>query len=254
MDYVTPPGLEPNPEIMQNFSNRFRTFLSAQSSLSVREPGTTIDLKGGTEYLFPYSAINWDTVVILGQTGDFTRKVFSGNSWQPRLVFKEPQTKPIQLNPYSRFSSFVLTTLEDFPGDFEASLQVKEPEEEQDALDQSQSTDEEFFPSPVVIPIIDMTHGSVRNDGEKDIYTLSGTLACYAPSTDKGFSRLQKEVETLNAVLTKESQSLRRYGILQIAITSKDINTFKSYTEGSIIFDAEIALDLQEDRYWKMPY
>lgn len=254
MDYMRPNNQEHNSEILLNLSNRIRAFLSAQECRKIREPGTTIDLKGGTEYLFPYSAIDWDTVIILGQTGDFTRKVFSGNSWQPRLVFKEPQTKPIQLNPYRRFSSFVLTTLEDFPGDFEASLQMTEPEEEQDPPEQSQAADHEFFPSPVVIPIIDMSHGSVRNDGEKDIYTLTGTLACYAPSTDRGFALLQKEVENLNTVLAQESQSLRRFGILQLAITSKDINTFKSFTEGSINFNTEIALDLQEDRYWKMPY
>jgi hypothetical protein len=241
MAYQQRPLLEVDSEIHKNILNRFRAFLSSRPEFLIEEPTQDHLLMNKREFVFPHAAIDWNSLVVLNHQGDFTRELFTQGTWQPRLRFKEPQIQEIRIRSYQRSQFFVLTEIQDFPGDLEKSF---EP---------SQYSGDFEFPL-VVVPLADLSRGNRELESQGDVYFFSGTIAIYTSRSLITPEQLRQKAELIVQSFQIDRKALTYHGIRSLSIRQVKLLEFAGFMECSIDFQASVLVNLQEDHYWNIPY
>lgn len=241
MAYQERPLLEVDQEIHKNILNRFRAFLSSRPEFLIEEEGFEGILANKREFVFPHSAINWTSLVVLNHQGDFSRDLFPQGTWQPRLRFKEPQIEKIRIRPYQRSRFFVLTEIQDFPGELESSF------------DPARYTKNFEFPL-ILVPLVDLPRGSKDPQPLGDGYFFSGTLAVYSSSKLHTAEQLRQQTELLVQSFQVDRKAMIHHGIRTMNIRQVKTQEFSGLLECAINFQASVLVNLQEDHYWNIPY
>jgi hypothetical protein len=241
MAYQQRPLLDVDQDIHKNILNRFRAFLSTRPEFIIQEDGFEGLVPNKRDFYFPHSAIDWNSLVVLNHQGDFTRDLFPNGTWQPRLRFKEPQTKKIRIRPYLRSQIFVLTDIEDFPGDLE------------DSFDPAKYSIDFDFPL-VVVPLVDLPRGTKELLEQGDVYFFSGTVAIYSSPNLYSSELLRQKTELLVQSFQTDRKDMAHHGIRSLSIRQVKSLEFPGVLECSIDFQASVFVNLQEDHYWNIPY
>jgi uncharacterized protein YneR len=225
-------------ELQLNLNNRIRCFLMDFEGIKKTEKGFTLDMAGKTAYEFPYPAIDWDTLMISGHSEMYYRKLSKENNWRSCIEFRRPQSGTISVKDYKRYFSLILASVDDVPPDMGAYFE---------------SLPEDLI-IPIVVPIIDMEHSLVDEDGEILHFTGKGVIAAYGPPNDMGYLSTENYAEQIKRAVLEESHRMNRHGIISLDLGDVQSNMFPMMCEVSIEFTFAIDLNMQEDHYWQPIY
>lgn len=226
--------------VQVNLSNRIRAFFTESKGFRIRELGFEFDLKGGKDFRFPYPAVDWNSVMLTSQSGDYYREPFIGKSLLTGLSFKEPQQRPIHVGDFSRFRCQTFTNQDDLPCEL-AELFSKTPPH---AFNCDMV--------PVLLPIYDFDKNQSTIEGDYEMHRLPGCLAFYLPESPDARARISEATATVASIMNEETSLLESHGIREFKITGSEYHVFGTLAEGLLNFSALIRLDTQEDRYWHM--
>jgi hypothetical protein len=225
-------------EFQMNLQNRIRSFLLEFEGIKTREKGFTLEMNGESEYCFPFPAIDWDTLTITGHSELYYRKLSKENNWRSCIEFRRPQTASLSVKDYQRYYSLILASVDDVPPNM---------------AEYFESLPEHLI-IPVVVPLIDLDHSVMVEEGQLLKFSGSGVIAAYGPPSDMGYLSTENNAGTIKKAVLENRDRMARHGIRSLDLGDISANMFPGMCEVSIDFTYAIDINMQEDQYWQPIY
>ncbi len=225
-------------ELQLNLQNRIRCFLLEFDGIKTAVKGFTLDMHGDSEYCFEYPAMDWDSLMISGHSEMYYRKLSKENNWRSCIEFRRPQEGSLSIKDHKRFFTLILASVDDVPPDL-ADYFACQPE---------------GMIVPLAVPIVDLTHTEMLENGEILEFSGRGVIAVYGPADDLGYLSAENNATTIKKAVLENPGRMNSHGIVSLDLGDIDAKMFPGMCEVSIGFTFSINLNMQEDHYWKPIY
>jgi len=181
---------------------------------------------------FPNVGVDFRTVQVQGTAVPFVPKVFTPDGMVAELAFTQPQTAPVTVEPYTRYSTYFLGSVDDLPFDLYAFA------------GDVNAANKQIRTVPIAMPVI-KDYKVQRYSGRGETVRIYGYFCLYGGAAQGGLQVVKTESGKLYAAIRGNLQNFTQSGITQLVIDPPKFSVYQKDTvlyEGSMSFSCVVRI------------
>ena len=182
---------------------------------------------------FPMVGVDFRSVSLAGTSAPFNPQVFTPDSMVAQLVFTQPQSAPVTVEPYTRYSTYFVGSVEDLPFDLYVFA------------GDADAANKQIRTVPIAMPVI-KDYKVQRYAGRGETVRIYGYFCLYGGAAQGGLSVVKSESGKLYSAIRGNLSNFTQGGITQLLIDPPKFSVYEKDAilyEGSMGFSCVVRID-----------